>query len=239
MHPTLVIMPTYNEVENVRHTVEAVLAAAPVDLLIVDDNSPDGTGEVADILSNQYPAVHVLHHGAKAGLGAAYLAGFAWAAERDYAKVFEMDADGSHQPRYLPAMIAALDAGTDMVVGSRWMPGSAVENWPLRREILSRGGNLYVRLLLGIGVKDATGGYRGFTRSALSRLDLTSVQSQGYCFQVDLLWRVLRAGLRVTEIPIVFREREHGYSKMSGGIIVEALWQVTRWGVRRLVRAGH
>ncbi|MET0735339.1 MAG: polyprenol monophosphomannose synthase [Microbacterium sp.] len=233
MLETLVIIPTYNEIANLKSIVRRVLAANDhTDILIVDDASPDGTGELADALALLHPEVSVLHRATKDGLGGAYLAGFAWGLERGYWALVEMDADGSHRPEDLPRMVEQL-VDHDLVLGSRWVPGGKVVNWPRRRLLLSRGGNAYTRIALAIDVRDATGGYRVFSARALQRIDLSRVSSQGYCFQVDLLWRALRQGLRVVEVPITFVEREHGESKMSGSIVVESLLRVTVWGVRR------
>lgn len=232
----LVIVPTYNERENVEGIVGEILAATPrVEVLVADDNSPDGTGELADALADADPRVHVLHRPGKAGLGAAYLAGFAWGVEHDVDVFVEMDADGSHRAVDLPRLLdALLDA--DVVLGSRWVPGGTVVNWPRSREVLSRGGNLYTRLALGIPLRDATGGFRAYRRSALEKIDLAQVASQGYCFQVDLAWRALKAGERVREVPITFVERERGQSKMSRSIVTEALWRVTVWGAGERLR---
>ncbi|MFP5347056.1 MAG: polyprenol monophosphomannose synthase [Actinomycetes bacterium] len=231
---TLVVMPTYDERDSLPRTVARLRAAAPeVDVLVVDDNSPDGTGEVADALAAEDEGVHVLHRPGKAGLGAAYKAGFEWGIGRGYEVLVEMDADGSHPPEQLPRLLGALDGDVDMVLGSRWVPGGTVLNWPRRRKLLSRGGNLYTRLLLGIPLRDATGGYRAVRRSLLQRVELCTVASQGYCFQVDLAWRSVCAGARVVETPITFVERELGASKMSSAIVREALWRVTVWGLRR------
>ena len=226
-----VIMPTYNERDNIEATAGRVRLAVPdADVLVVDDNSPDGTGEIADKVAAEDPHIHVLHRDQKAGLGAAYIAGFRWALEHGYGVVVEMDADGSHQPEELPALLGAL-AGADLVLGSRWVPGGTVRNWAKSRELLSRGGNTYARLMLGITLKDATGGYRAYRASTLRRIALDEVESQGYCFQIDLAIRALRAGLKVVEVPITFVERAHGSSKMSRAIVVEALWRVTVWGI--------
>jgi dolichol-phosphate mannosyltransferase len=233
----LVIIPTYNERENLPVVSERLFAAVPtVSLLVVDDGSPDGTGALADELAAADPRVHVLHRVAKAGLGGAYIAGFDWALGNGFDVVVEMDADGSHAPEQLPTLLAAL-GDADLVLGSRWVPGGAVVNWPRRRELLSRGGNVYTRILLGIPVKDATGGYRAFRRRVLEKIDYAAVASQGYCFQVDLAWRAVQAGFRVRELPITFAERERGESKMSGSIVREALVLTTIWGVRH--RAGQ
>ena len=226
-----VIVPTYNERANIEATVGRVRAAVPdADLLVVDDNSPDGTGDLADKLADEDPHVHVLHRDRKAGLGAAYIAGFRWALDQGYDVMVEMDADGSHRPEELPRLLSALD-GADLVLGSRYVPGGTVLNWPKSREWLSRGGNTYARLMLGISVRDATGGYRAYRASTLRSIALDEVESQGYCFQVDLVLRAIRARLKVTEVPITFVERVHGTSKMSRAVVVEALWRVTVWGL--------
>jgi len=228
----LVVIPTYNEAENLQPLLVRLLAAMPTaHVLVVDDNSPDGTGAVADTLSAADSRVHVLHRDAKHGLGAAYLAGFAWGLARGYEVLVEMDADGSHRPEQLSRLLAAL-AEADLVLGARWVPGGSVVNWPWHRELLSRGGNTYTRLALGLPLHDATGGYRAFRAATLRTLDLADVSSQGYCFQVDLAWRVVRAGFHVVEVPITFVERERGESKMSPAIVREALWRVTIWGAR-------
>ena len=227
----VVIMPTYNERENLEAMAGRVRAAVPdADLLVVDDNSPDGTGEVADKLAAGDPHIHVLHRAGKAGLGAAYIAGFGWALGRGYGAVVEMDADGSHRPEELPRLLDAL-TGADLVLGSRYVPGGAVENWPKSREFISRGGNLYVRIMLGVKLRDATGGYRAYRAGTLQRIGLDEVASQGYCFQVDLALRAVRAGLTVTEVPITFTDRVHGSSKMSLSIVAEAFWRVGLWGL--------
>ncbi len=230
----LVIIPTYNEAENIERIVERVRTANPdVHVLIADDNSPDGTGKIADRIAETDAQVHVLHRKGKEGLGAAYLAGFRWGLEQGYDVLVEMDADGSHQPEQLPQLLAALrEQQADMVLGSRWVKGGEVVNWPKRREILSRGANIYARIMMGIPLRDATGGYRAFRRRTLEGIDLATVQSQGYCFQIDLAWRAVKAGFRVVEVPITFVERELGASKMSRQIILEALWRVAAWGLR-------
>jgi dolichol-phosphate mannosyltransferase len=228
-----VIIPTYNERDNLESIVTRVRASAPeAGILIVDDNSPDGTGEIADKLSAADAQIHVLHRPGKAGLGAAYIAGFGWALERAYGVLVEMDADGSHDPRDLPRMLAALDQA-DLVIGSRYVPGGTTVNWPRSREALSRGANVYVRLMLGIGVHDATGGYRAYRAETLRSIELPTVDSQGYCFQVDLTLRTIQSGFRVAEVPITFTERARGASKMSRSIIAEAFWRVAVWGVTR------
>ncbi|MGP7999359.1 MAG: polyprenol monophosphomannose synthase [Streptosporangiaceae bacterium] len=226
-----VIMPTYNERENLEAMAARVRAAVPdADLLVVDDNSPDGTGELADKLAAEDSHVHVLHRPGKGGLGAAYLAGFGWALDNGYGAMVEMDADGSHQPEQLPALLDAL-GGADLVLGSRWVAGGRTVNWPKSREIISRGGSLYSRLMLGIPLRDATGGFRAYRADTLRAIGLDDIHSQGYCFQIDLARRTLGAGLRVTEVPITFVERVHGTSKMSKSIVLEAFWRVGWWGL--------
>ncbi|MGI5241414.1 polyprenol monophosphomannose synthase [Dactylosporangium sp. CA-139066] len=226
----LVIIPTYNEADNVRVIVERVRRATPgVDVLIADDNSPDGTGTIADELAAADPHVHVLHRAGKQGLGAAYIAGFGWGGERGYDAVVEMDADGSHAPEELPRLLDAL-ADADVVLGSRYVTGGTTVNWPAHRQAISRIGNMYVRLALGMPLRDATGGYRAYRTPVLGKMDLDTIASHGYCFQVDLAWRAHSDGFRVVEVPITFTERERGQSKMSSGIVREALWKVTVWG---------
>jgi dolichol-phosphate mannosyltransferase len=228
----MVVIPTYNERENLEWIVARVRAAVPeVDVLVVDDGSPDGTGELADRLAAADRQVTVLHRSEKAGLGAAYLQGFRVALERGYDVVGEMDADGSHQPEQLPRLLDALRSA-DLVIGSRWVPGGSVVNWPLSRKALSVGGNLYARVLLGIPLRDITAGYRLFRRTTLERIDLDSVESAGYIFQTDLAFRTLRSGLRVTEVPIEFVERVRGESKMSADVATESLRRITSWGLR-------
>ncbi|MGW4198882.1 polyprenol monophosphomannose synthase [Streptomyces sp. NPDC005004] len=227
----LVIIPTYNEAENIKAIVGRVRKAVPAaHVLVADDNSPDGTGKLADELAAADDHVKVLHRKGKEGLGAAYLAGFRWGLEHDYGVLVEMDADGSHQPEELPRLLTALK-GADLVLGSRWVPGGRVVNWPKSREAISRGGSLYSRLALDLPLRDITGGYRAFRRETLEGLGLAEVASQGYCFQVDLARRSVKAGYHVVEVPITFVEREFGDSKMSKDILVEALWRVTAWGV--------
>ncbi len=229
----VMVVPTYNEATNLAWIVGRLRRAQPdVDVLVVDDGSPDGTGDIADALAAADPAVRVLHRTAKAGLGAAYLHGFAHALEAGYDVIGEMDADGSHQPEQLGTLLGAL-RDADLVIGSRWVPGGSVVNWPRRREALSRGGNLYVRLLLGIRVRDATAGFRVFRRATLEEIDLASVQSTGYVFQTDLVVRTLAAGLRVREVPIEFVERVRGDSKMSGAVAAESMRLITGWGLRQ------
>lgn len=225
----VVIIPTFNELESLPIIVRRLQDAVPsAHCLIVDDQSPDGTGALADELAAD-ERVHVLHRTDRTGLGAAYIAGFRWALAAGYDVIVEMDADGSHAPEQLPRLLAAL-GHADLVLGSRWVPGGEVQNWPKSREVLSRGGNLYTRLALGIELHDATGGYRAYRRTVLQTIELSGIASQGYCFQVDLAWRAVRAGFRVVEVPITFAERELGESKMSGSIVREALLRVTEWG---------
>ncbi len=228
----LVVIPTYNEADNIRVITGRVRKAVPqVDILIADDNSPDGTGAIADELSAADEQIHVLHRPGKQGLGAAYVAGFGWAREHGYEAVVEMDADGSHAPEQLSLLLdAAREA--DLVMGSRYVPGGTVVNWPKRREFLSRGGSLYTRMALGVPYRDATGGYRVYRMPVLEKIEVDSVTSQGYCFQIDLLWRVHKCGFRVMEVPITFAERERGASKMSSRIVREAFWRVGVWGLR-------
>ncbi|MFJ2507994.1 polyprenol monophosphomannose synthase [Arthrobacter citreus] len=228
----LTIIPTYNEIESLPKTLQRLRAAVPdSDVLIADDNSPDGTGAYADEQAALDPAVHVLHRKGKEGLGAAYIAGFRWGLEQGYDVLVEMDADGSHKPEQLPLLLEASAEGADLVIGSRWVPGGSVVNWPLRRKLLSRAGSTYSRLMLGIPVRDITAGYRAFKRSTLEKLDLSAVESVGYGFQVDMTFRVARLGLKITEVPITFVEREFGASKMSGNIVFEAIANVTKWGM--------
>jgi dolichol-phosphate mannosyltransferase len=228
----VVVIPTYNERDNLAWIVGRLRESVPAaDVLVVDDDSPDGTGDLADELAVADPQVSVLHRTEKAGLGAAYLHGFQIALERGYGVIGEMDADGSHQPEQLPLLLTAL-ADADLVIGSRWVSGGSVVNWPVTRKALSVGGNLYARVLLGIPLRDITAGYRLFRRTTLERIDLDSVESAGYIFQTDLAFRTLRAGLVVTEVPIEFVERVRGESKMSRDIAIESLRRITSWGLR-------
>jgi dolichol-phosphate mannosyltransferase len=232
----LVIIPTYNEADNIAPVVARVRAAVPeAHVLVADDNSPDGTGKLADEIAARDDQVHVLHRRGKEGLGAAYLAGFRWGIDAGYGVLVEMDADGSHQPEELPRLLTAL-GGADLVLGSRWVPGGRVVNWPRHREFLSRGGSTYSRLLLDVPIRDVTGGYRAFRKETLEGLGLDAVASQGYCFQVDMAHRAVREGFHVVEVPITFVERERGDSKMSRDIVAEALWRVTAWGLRGRMR---
>jgi dolichol-phosphate mannosyltransferase len=230
--PVLVVIPTYDEVANLGPVLDRLHAAVPTaHALVVDDASPDGTGDLADRLAAADERVHVLHRTAKNGLGPAYVAGFAWAAEHGYAVVVEMDADGSHPPERLPALLAAL-TDADLVLGSRYVPGGSVVDWPAHRLALSRFGNLYTRWALRLPLADATGGFRAARMELVSRLPFDEVSSQGYCFQVDWAWRAVRSGATVVEVPITFSERTAGRSKMSGSIVGEALARVTLWGVQ-------
>ncbi len=225
-----VLIPTYDERENLPGIVERVRASLPdADVVVLDDNSPDGTGAVADRLAASDPHVRVLHRPGKQGLGRAYLAGFELALADGYDAAVEMDADGSHQPEQLPALVAAL-ADADLAIGSRWIRGGEVRNWPAHRKVLSVGANLYTKVLLGMQVNDATAGFRAYRAGALRTMGLDGVESQGYCFQIDLTLRAVRAGLEVVEVPITFVEREVGVSKMGKDIVREALVNVTRWG---------
>ena len=228
---TVIIMPTYNERQNLEIIAGRVRESVPAaDLLVVDDNSPDGTGDLADKLAETDQHIQVMHRTEKAGLGRAYVAGFSWALERGYDVIVEMDADGSHRPEDLPRLLTAL-AGADAVIGSRYVPGGTVVNWPKSREFLSRGANIYNRLMLGVSVKDATGGFRAYRAATLRKIDLNNIESAGYCFQIDMTLRVLQAGLKLIEVPITFVERERGSSKMSNAVIREAFFRVAQWGI--------
>jgi dolichol-phosphate mannosyltransferase len=232
----VIVMPTYNERQNLESIAGRVRAALPAaDLLVVDDNSPDGTGDIADKLAEADPHVQVMHRTEKAGLGKAYIAAFGWALERGYDVIVEMDADGSHQPEHLPSLVGAL-AQADLSIGSRWIRGGKVANWPKSRELLSRGANIYTRIMLGLGVRDATAGFRAYRAATLQKISLNQVESTGYCFQIDLTIRVARAGLKIVEVPITFVEREHGASKMSSSIMLEAFWRVAQWGTAQRLR---
>ncbi|PJI85566.1 polyprenol monophosphomannose synthase [Luteimicrobium subarcticum] len=234
MTRVLVVTPTYNERESLPVAYERLRAAVPsADWLVVDDGSPDGTGDIADAWAAEDDAVHVLHRTGKLGLGTAYIAGFRWAIDRGYDVVVEMDADGSHRPEDLPRLLAALDdPAVDGVVGSRWIPGGRVVNWPWNREVLSRGANVYARLAIGMPIHDATGGFRAYRTKIIAALDLDAIDSRGYSFQVDMTWRIIRGGGHLVEVPITFVEREVGESKMSGSIIREAFVKVAVWGAQ-------
>lgn len=234
---TLVIIPTFNERENLPLILRRLHGVcAGVHVLVVDDSSPDGTGELADELAQTYnkadpERIHVMHRTTKDGLGAAYLAGFAWGLSRGYSTLVEMDADGSHAPEQLHRLLDAVDAGADLAIGSRYVDGGTVRNWPWRRIVLSKVANTYSRLLLGVGVHDITAGYRAYRREVLEKIDLDAVDSKGYCFQIDLTNRTVSNGFVVAEVPITFTERELGVSKMSGSNIREALVKVAQWGI--------
>ncbi|MCP3804680.1 polyprenol monophosphomannose synthase [Allokutzneria sp. A3M-2-11 16] len=229
----LVVIPTYNERENIGPIIERLHKALPeTHALVVDDGSPDGTGELVDKIAAEDERVHVMHRTEKAGLGAAYIAGFGWGLERDYGVIVEMDADGSHAPEDLPRLLEAL-ADADLVIGSRYVPGGKVVNWPKRRWVLSKVANTYAKVALGARINDITAGFRAYRREALEKITQTDVESLGYCFQIDLAWRTVLAGFRVSEVPITFVEREIGVSKMGGGIIGEALFRVAQWGIKQ------
>lgn len=235
MNDALVIMPTYNELPNLEHSVSQLFAHnVQIDLLIVDDNSPDGTGDLANSLADGDSRISVLHRSGKSGLGKAYLAGFEWAIERNYSRIIEMDADGSHRAEDLPKLLAIESA--DLVIGSRWIRGGKVVNWPASRKFISKAGNLYTRLALGTPVRDMTAGFRVYRRELLQRLDLNNISSQGYSFQVEMAWRSIQARAKVVEVPIIFIERELGTSKMNTAIVLEALWLVTKWGFARILK---
>jgi dolichol-phosphate mannosyltransferase len=226
----LICLPTYDERENLAPMVEAILAAVPqVHILVIDDNSPDGTGRLADELAAREPRVKVLHRAGKEGLGKAYLAGFAWALQRPYGLVLEMDCDFSHDPRYLPAMLAAAEEA-DLVLGSRYVPGGGTVNWGLGRKLISRGGSLYARTILGLSARDLTGGFKCFRREVLEAIDLATVECTGYAFQIELTYRAARRGFKVRELPITFVDRRVGKSKMSRRIVLEAVRKV--WSIR-------
>ena len=231
MAKALIIVPTYNEAENVRGIAEQLLAALPVaDVLFVDDNSPDGTGAILDELAAQNKRVHVMHRAGKLGLGTAYIEGFGWGLARDYEYLFEMDADGSHDPKYLPQMLALAEDGADAVVGSRNIPGGGTVNWGIGRQLLSKGGSFYARTILGIDVRDVTAGFVCWSRRVLESLELSTIDSNGYSFQIEMKYRALQKGFRIVETPIIFVDRRVGQSKMSRAIVAEALLKV--WGLR-------
>jgi dolichol-phosphate mannosyltransferase len=242
MNPTLVIVPTYNERDSLSRLAQRLLdLPTPVDLLVVDDNSPDGTGKIADELAAKHPEIHVLHRMEKNGLGRAYIAGFKWALERGYEFIFEMDGDFSHNPDDVPQFLdAAKGQSADLVLGSRYSNGIRVVNWPLKRLMLSRSAGIYVRLVTGMPFSDPTGGYKCFRRRALQSIQLDDVRSNGYSFQIEMTHRLWRQGYKIVEVPIIFTERIEGHSKMSGHIIREALFMVWRlWfqnGLRRWPR---
>jgi len=231
MPQSLIVIPTYNEVDNVRGIARDFLAALPgTELLFVDDNSPDGTGAVLDELAAAEPRIHVMHRAGKLGLGTAYVEGFGWGLARGYEYLFEMDADGSHDPKYLRGMLALAEDGADLVVGSRYVPGGGTENWGLGRKVISRGGSLYARTILGVDVRDVTAGFVCWRRGALEAIDLATITSNGYSFQIEMKYRALKQGLRLVETPIIFVDRRVGQSKMSRAIVAEALLKV--WALR-------
>jgi dolichol-phosphate mannosyltransferase len=234
MNPALICIPTYNERDNVEAIARAALAAdRRVDVLVIDDNSPDGTGRIADRLAASEPRLHVLHRPSKQGLGRAYLDGFRWALERGYELILEMDADFSHDPKYLPRFLDAAQAGVDLVLGSRYVDGGGTVNWGRVRKLVSQGGSLYARTVLGLDLRDLTGGFKCFRRRVLESIDLASVHSTGYAFQIELTYRAIKKGFKVIEIPIVFEDRRVGHSKMSWRIALEALAMV--WKLRLTV----
>jgi dolichol-phosphate mannosyltransferase len=234
----LVVLPTYNESENIDHVLPRIRAALPdAGVLVVDDGSPDGTADMAEKLGAELGGIEVLRRTAKAGLGSAYRAGFTWGLERGWDAFVEMDADLSHEPEALPALVAPLADGYDLVIGSRYVPGGSIPNWRRHRRLLSQGGNIYAAALLGLHVTDSTSGFRAYRAEVLRRIDLTGVRAEGYGFQIEMVHRVLEHGGRVTEIPIRFVDRVEGKSKMSMSIVVEALLLVTWWALRRVVRA--
>jgi len=229
----LICVPTYDEVENLPLLLERIWSTAPLaHVLVADDASPDGTGELADRIARTDPRLHVLHRSGKQGLAKAYLAAFAWALQHDYRVVLQMDADLSHDPAYLPAMFEALNGPADVAVGSRRVAGGGIENWGLVRHFVSWGGSTYSRVLLGLAVRDLTGGFNGWRREVLETIGLEQVASTGYCFQIELKCRAVRSGFRVVELPIVFRNRERGSSKMDFAIFLEGLLNV--WKLRKV-----
>src|SRR5208283_857724 len=226
MNPTLIIIPTYNERENLPRMAQRLLSLpVPVDLLVVDDNSPDGTGKMADELAAKHPEIHVLHRSEKNGLGRAYIAGFKWALERGYEFIFEMDCDFSHDPDEIANFLKAAQ-NADLVLGSRYTGGVRVVNWPLKRLLLSRFAGIYVWLITGLPITDPTGGYKCFRRRALQAINLDRIHSNGYSFQIEMTHRLWRDGYKVAEVPITFTERVEGSSKLSRGIVIEAFWMV-------------
>ncbi|HPH67871.1 MAG TPA: polyprenol monophosphomannose synthase [Kofleriaceae bacterium] len=235
MAKALIVVPTYNERGNVETIAQRFLDGLPgVELLFVDDNSPDGTGDLLDAIAAKEPRVHVMHRAGKLGLGTAYVQGFTWGMERGFDFLFEMDADGSHDPKYLPTMLALAEDGADVVIGSRYVPGGGTVNWGLSRKLISRGGGLYARTVLGVDIRDLTAGFMCWRRSALEAINLASVTSNGYSFQIEMKYRALNKGLRLVETPIVFEDRRVGQSKMSKAIFVEAMGKV--WKLRALRR---
>jgi dolichol-phosphate mannosyltransferase len=231
MAEALIIIPTYNELDNLERLVSSVFeVVAEVHILVVDDNSPDGTGDLADRLAEKDDRVHVMHRAGKLGLGTAYVEGFRWGLERGYEYLLEMDADFSHDPKYLPELLKAARGGADLALGSRYVNGGGTVNWGLLRQFISRGGSLYARSVLGVKTRDLTGGFKCFRRGVLEAIDLDTIRSSGYSFQIEMTFRTLRLGFHVQEVPIVFVDRRVGQSKMSRSIFAEAIWMV--WGLR-------
>ncbi len=237
---TLVVLPTYNEADNIVSILERVRASAPgVHLLVVDDGSPDGTAERVRWVAQGMPGVFLLERTSKDGLGAAYRAGFAWGLENHYDVLIEMDADGSHRPDDVPNLMAAMERGADLAIGSRYVEGGVIPNWKFSRRMLSKGGNQYAAMMLGIGVHDATSGFRAYRSGLLQRMDFASLGASGYGFQIEGVWKAVRTGARVVEVPIRFEDREHGESKMSKSIVIEALRLVTKWGIAERATAAR
>ena len=230
----LVVLPTYQEAENIRDVLTLIRAAVPeASVLVVDDGSPDGTADLAAAVADELGQIDVLRRSEKSGLGPAYRAGFAWGIERGHDILIEMDADGQHDPAVLPQLIAAVDeTGADLAIGSRYVPGGAVPGWPANRRMLSKWGNRYISVMLNLPVRDATAGFRAYRTTIIEKVGLDRVRADGYGFQIEMVYEVAKAGGRITEIPITFRDRVLGVSKMSPNIVLEALWLVTRWGVR-------
>ena len=235
MH-VLVVLPTYNEAENIDHVLRRIRAALPdATVLVVDDGSPDGTADLAEALGHELGGIELLRRQGKSGLGSAYRAGFRWGLDRGFDACIEMDADLSHEPEALPALVAPLADGYEVAIGSRYVPGGSIPNWAWHRRLLSRGGNIYASMLLGLGVEDSTAGFRAYSASVLSRIDLEAVRAEGYGFQIEMTYRARQAGAPIKEVPIRFVDRVEGESKMSLFIVVEALGLVTLWGAQRLV----
>ncbi|MEA9984477.1 MULTISPECIES: polyprenol monophosphomannose synthase [Subtercola] len=232
MPGAVVVIPTYREKDTIAAIIDRVLSSVPtVNVLVVDDNSPDGTGAIVDGIAAADERVNIMHRTEKNGLGTAYVAGFGWALGQGYDFIIEMDADGSHQPEELPRLLALLEGGANLAIGARWIPGGKTENWPWYRKLISRSGTTYARIMLSSKLHDITSGYRGFSADTLRALDLSKLDSAGYCFQIELAWLVERSGGNVGEFPITFVERLEGQSKMTSGIVVEALSKVTSWGI--------
>lgn len=240
MAERLIVIPTYNEVENIEVLLRRLFKYIPeIEILVVDDNSPDGTAKVIRELKNQFPTLYILERGAKAGLGSAYRAGFSWALDRGYEEIIEMDADLSHRVRDLIKMIAIKKSNPEisLVIGSRWVSGGETDNWSKARELLSRSANLYVRVMLGMGIRDTTAGFRIYSSKILKRVNLAGIRSEGYAFQIEMSRVVSKLGGKIIEIPITFREREEGVSKMSKKIVFEAIFFVTVWGFSRVYKS--